>query len=455
MADYPTDRADRPGLSAADTIAALATPPGRGGIAVVRVSGPAVPDIARALLGRVPPPRRAAYGPFRDAAGTVLDRGLALYFPAPRSYTGEHVLELHAHGGPVLCDLLLGAVFAAGARPAQAGEFTYRAYLNGKLDLAQAEAVADVIAAGSAAAVRAATRSLDGEWSAQVQAAAAALLALRAELEAGLDFADEDLDLVDSTAVRRSLDELAARLDALRARAGQGVVLQEGVRVVLAGAPNVGKSSLLNALAGRESAIVTPVPGTTRDVLRETVVVQGLTLHLTDTAGLRASADAIEREGQRRARAELASAGHVLYVTVAAAPDAVPEGLAPAGVPVTRVLNKIDLAGLAPRLEEGDATRADVWLSARTGAGLDLLAGRLTRCAGLVDPGESLYGARRRHLVALDAAIAALAQARAAALPEVTAEGLRAAARALAEITGPEHPETLLGEIFARFCIGK
>jgi tRNA modification GTPase len=279
------------------------------------------------------------------------------------------------------------------------------------------------------------------------------LLARRAELEAGLDFADEGVGL-DAGALQAALGACAQRLARLRARAGQGAVLREGVRVVLAGAPNTGKSSLLNALAGREAAIVTPLPGTTRDVLRETVVVDGLTLHLADTAGLRATTDPIEQEGQRRARAELADAAHVLFVTEAAAPAAVPDALARRGAAITRILNKIDLAGAAPRLVEGSAGRADVWLSARTGAGLDLLAQRLTRAAGLTS-GEAVYAARRRHLTALDAAAAALARARGEALPELIAEELHAAARALGEITGPEHPEALLGEIFGRFCIGK
>lgn len=437
-----------------DTIAALATPPGRGGVGIVRVSGPAAPDIARAITGRLPSPRQATTATFREAAGGVLDRGLALYFPAPRSYTGEHVLELHAHGGAVLLDLLLAAVFAAGARPAEPGEFTRRAYLNGKLDLAQAEAVADLIDASSAAGARAAARALQGEFSARVQALVAALTDARAELEAGLDFADEGLDLEADAATARRLDAIAAQLATLRRQAGQGQLLQEGLRVVLAGAPNVGKSSLMNALARRDAAIVTAVPGTTRDVLRETVLLDSLTVQLADTAGLRESDDPIEQEGVRRARAEIAAAGHVLYVT--AAPDlrGLPADLAAHPGPVTLVVNKIDLTGAPPRLASSAPGRAEVWVSASTGAGLDLLTRHLAHSAGL-DVGETVLGARRRHLLALDAAAQALARARAAGLPELLAQGLREAALALADITGPEHPEALLGEIFGRFCIGK
>ncbi|HUO81283.1 MAG TPA: tRNA uridine-5-carboxymethylaminomethyl(34) synthesis GTPase MnmE, partial [Gammaproteobacteria bacterium] len=303
-----------------ETIAALATPPGRGGIGIVRVSGPLVRPIGEAVLGGLPEPRRARFGPFRDADGDTIDTGLALFFPAPHSFTGEDVLELHGHGGPVVCDLVLARVTALGARAARPGEFSERAFLNDKLDLAQAEAVADLIDSGSAAAARAAMRSLQGEFSDRVRALTEAVTAVRVYVEAAIDFPDEEIDFLGGDELRGRIDDLLRRFDELAQAARQGCLLQEGMTVVLAGRPNVGKSTLLNRLAGREAAIVTEVPGTTRDVLRERIDLDGLPLHVIDTAGLRDTDDVVEKEGVRRTREQIALADRVLLIVDAADP---------------------------------------------------------------------------------------------------------------------------------------
>jgi tRNA modification GTPase len=441
----------------ADTIAALATPHGHGGVGMVRVSGSAAAAICEALTGFLPPPRVARLASFRDGAGEPIDRGLCLYFPAPRSFTGEPVLELHGHGGPVVMDLLLARVLALGARQAQPGEFSQRAYLNDKLDLAQAEAVADLIDAASASAARAALRSLDGVFSRQVVALTERLTQLRVQIEAGLDFPDEELDLLADGRLAAEATVLADDLNALVARAGEGRLLREGVTVVLAGAPNVGKSSLLNALAEREAAIVTAIPGTTRDVLREHLAIDGLPLHLVDTAGLRDSDDPVEREGVRRARAEIERADHLLFVTAADAPDNPPPELLRQARAVTRVINKIDLVGGAPHVEAA-AAWTDVYLSAHSGAGLGLLRERIKSAVGY-DAGEGQFSARRRHVEALRQA--ADCTTRGAQLltgdsgAELAAEELRLAQQALGEITGAVSSDDLLGRIFATFCIGK
>ncbi len=442
-----------------DTIAAPATPPGTGGVAIIRVSGPAVAQVAEAVAGGLPEPRRAVLRRFRDAAGEVVDTGLVLYFPGPGSYTGEDVLELHGHGGPVVTDLVLGAVLAAGARPARPGEFTERAFLNGRLDLAQAEAVADLIEAGSAQAARSALRSLEGALSRRLEGVAAGLTELRAWVEAALDFAEEEIDFLAEGEAAGRTGALLADLARVEAEAAAGRVLHDGLTVVLAGAPNAGKSSLLNVLAGRETAIVTHLPGTTRDVLREHLQVDGLPLHLVDTAGLREAADAIEAEGVRRARRELAAADRALVVVDDAADLDVPEEVRrslPPELPFTVVHNKIDLTGRAPGLEERGGV-PHLWLSARTGAGLERLREHLKATAGYV-PGEGLFSARRRHLEALARARRHLESAQAAAASgagELLAEDLRLAQQALGEITGEVAPDDLLGEIFSRFCIGK
>lgn len=462
-------------MSGLDTIAAPATPPGRGGIGIVRVSGPKATAIAEALLGRVPPPRRATLAAFHDAAGEPLDAGIALFFPGPASFTGEDVLELHGHGGPVVMELLLARVLELGARRARPGEFTERAFFAGKVDLAQAEAVADLIEAGSAQAARAAMRSLQGEFSREVEALAAAVTELRVYVEAAIDFPDEDVDFIGSAEVAGRLADIEARFERLGRAASQGRLLRDGLHVVIAGKPNAGKSSLLNQLAGHEAAIVTDIPGTTRDLLRERIHVDGLPLHVVDTAGLRDTSDAVEGEGVRRARAEIARADLVLYVvdsTQAPAPEALRAELAalPAGVPVLVVWNKADLTGgRSPQddvpqsaAESGPAPgcRADaVVISAKTGFGLDALRARLKERAGYEQAGAGAFSARARHVEALGRARRGFERAKALLAArssfELIAEELRLGHEALGEITGAVSSDDLLGKIFGSFCIGK
>ena len=444
-----------------DTIAAIATPAGRGGIGIIRVSGPASTAIARRLTGAVPPPRRAVFARFVDPEGVALDEGLALFFPGPQSFTGEDVVELHGHGGPVVLDLVLQTVLAAGARHAEAGEFSRRAFLNDKLDLTQAEAIADLIDSGSAAAARAALNSLQGEFSARVHTLVEMLTELRSYVEAAIDFPEEDVDFLSDKALERRCNELDREFSDLRACAHQGSLLREGLSVVIAGPPNAGKSSLLNALAGYEAAIVTDIPGTTRDVLRERIAIDGLPLHVIDTAGLRETHDRVELEGIRRARAELERADRALVLIDATADQeqeipALLDGLG-SEIPVTVIVNKIDLLGVAPRIEPGAVTR--IHISALTGAGIDLLREHLKTCVGFQPAGNSALSARRRHLDALARgeahfreAVRQLADYRAG---ELMAEELRFGQQALAEITGEFGSEDLLGRIFSSFCIGK
>jgi len=442
-----------------DTIAAIASAPGAAGIGVVRVSGPQVPAIAQAMLGRAPDPRYAHFATFRDGDGTLIDRGLLLHFPAPHSYTGEHVLELQGHGSAVLLDLLLKRVCALGARLARPGEFTERAFLNGKLDLTQAEAVADLIAARSEAGARAALRSLDGVFSQRVHALLDALIALRVHVEAAIDFPEEEIDFLADPAIARQLEAVRGQLSALLIETRRGVRLADGLKVAIVGRPNAGKSSLLNALALSERAIVTPIAGTTRDVLREMVSLDGAVLELADTAGLRHTEDEVEREGVRRARAELARADLVLLVTDAehAADDLDLLDELPSNVARLVIVNKIDLDAQPSRVDTR-AGLSHLWLSARTGEGLDLLRAELKSRAGL-GSGEGAFSARRRHVAALedvqvhlDHAAAALATTRAG---ELAAEDLRQAQHALGEITGSYTSDDLLGAIFGSFCIGK
>lgn len=442
--------------AASETIVAIATPNGRGGIGVVRVSGVAARGIARALCGIEPAPRRAHYVTFVDFAGAPLDRGLALFFPAPRSFTGEDVLELHAHGSPVVLDALVRRACELGARPARAGEFSERAFLNGKLDLAQAEAVADLIAAGSAAQARAALRSLEGELSRRVETLAQTLLRLRVEIEAAIDFSEDASEGASQPKLAQLFAAADTQFRALLTATQRGVRLTGGLHAVIMGAPNVGKSSLLNALAGRERAIVTDIPGTTRDVLRESLVLDGIELTLADTAGLREATDVVETEGIRRARAELAQADLVLLVEDGTASDAVALVEVPPGATCIVVVNKIDLRAGEPRREVAGGT-VRIALSARTGAGLDLLRAELKRVVAGGEA-EAAFSARSRHVHALQRAGAHLAAARAAlalATPELVAEDLRAAQQALGEITGTFSTEDLLGAIFSTFCVGK
>jgi tRNA modification GTPase len=447
-----------------DTIAAAATASGRAAIGVIRVSGPDVPRIASEILGSLPPPREAKAARFLGSNGEALDEGLALYFPAPRSYTGEHVLELQGHGGVLVIDLLLKRLLQLGCRMARPGEFSERAFLNGKIDIAQAEAIADLIDAGTAAAARAAVRSMQGEFSARIHELQHLITELRKLVEAAIDFPEEELDFLPGSALRRSLNAIFDRFESITAAAKAGALLREGLNVVIAGKPNAGKSSLLNRLVGDEVAIVTDLPGTTRDVLRQQVHLDGMPLNLIDTAGLRTAADVVEAEGVRRAVSELKKADRVLYVLDAAAGGFAAGDLAaalepmPLGVPVTLIFNKIDLTQAPARIDESKAP-AQIFLSAKTGEGLDLLRAHLKSCAGF-QPGESgALSARRRHLDALARARNCVEEARDILTRtrafELFAEDLRRAQLALSEITGEFTSDDLLGEIFSSFCIGK
>jgi tRNA modification GTPase len=445
----------------ATTIAAVATPPGRGGIGIVRVSGPVTRHIAAGLLGKLPKPRHASFTNFLDTVGQPIDQGLALFFPAPHSFTGEDVLELHGHGGPVVLDMLLKRVLELGARLARPGEFSERAFLNGKLDLAQAEAVADLIEAGSEAAARSALRSLEGGFSQRVHALVEGLTRLRLYVEAAIDFPEEEIDFLADERVTQELDVLAQDVEKLLASAQQGVLLHDGMTVVLAGPPNAGKSSLLNALAARDTAIVSAIPGTTRDVLRERIHIDGMPLHIVDTAGLRESRDEIESEGIRRAREQMERADRVLLVLDDSAHDAPPAEVlqhVPAKLPRSVIRNKIDLTGRAAGVtKKVDAT--EIALSAKNGDGLDELRQHLKECMGFQTAGEGTFMARRRHLDAIRRAQACLVQGQArlreSRAGELLAEELRLAQQALSEITGEFTPEDLLGRIFSSFCIGK
>ena len=432
-----------------ETIAAIATPAGRGGIGVVRVSGPAVARIAAAVFGGLPEARRATVGAFRDRHGDTVDEGLALYFPAPHSYTGEPVLELQGHGGPVVMQALLAACLDAGARLAEPGEFTRRAFLEGKLDLAQAEAVADLIDAASREAARSALRSLSGEFSAAIGALQAKLVELRALTEAMLDFPEEDVDKLHRDDAAARLADVRRALDEVLVKSRQGSLLRSGIQVVLAGRPNVGKSSLLNRLAGEERAIVTAIPGTTRDALREPIQIDGVPLVMVDTAGLRESRDELERLGMQRTQQELARADLVLAVFEASrGPDELRD--LPAAASRIDVYNKIDLV---PGFSAPSGALA---VSAKTGEGLEALRRRILEAAGWSSSGEPVFLARERHLRALEQARNHLAAASGESRRwEFFAEELRLAHNALGSITGEFSADDLLGEIFARFCIGK
>lgn len=443
-----------------DTIAAIATPPGRGGVGIVRVSGPAAADIARQLSGGLPSPRLATLAKFRAADDVVIDIGLLLYFPAPHSFTGEDVVEVQAHGGPVVLDLLLQRCLVLGARMARPGEFSERAFLNDKLDLAQAEAIADLIDAGSAQAARAAVRSLQGEFSRQVQALVEGLIQLRMHVEAAIDFPEEEIDFLSDGKIQQQLESIEIRFADLQRHAQQGALMREGMTVVLAGQPNVGKSSLLNRLAGYDAAIVTEIAGTTRDVLRERLSLDGLPLHVIDTAGLRASTDPVEQEGVRRARAEIEKADRVLLLVddrhgVTREDQAILDSL-PAGLAHTLVRNKCDLSGEAPGLKPAQDSTV-MRLCALTGAGVDDLREHLKQSMGF-QPAEGDFIARRRHLDALQRARQALDRAAVQLKQragELVADELRQAQQALAEITGEFTADDLLGRVFADFCIGK
>lgn len=449
---------------APETIFAIATPPGYGGVGVIRISGDKATHIAEQVLGGVPKARYASLCKFSDGQGQALDSGIALLFPAPASFTGEDVLELQGHGGPVVQQLLSQRIMELGARPARPGEFLERAFLNDKLDLAQAEAIADLIESGTAASARAAQRSLEGVFSRRVNALQAQLTSLRVFVEAALDFPDDEIDFIDESDVGERLGEITAALDALVAEAHQGRLLRDGITIAIIGMPNAGKSSLLNSLAGRETAIVTDIPGTTRDVLRETISMDGLPVHIADTAGIRDSDNVVEAEGVRRARAALAQADLVLLVldsTAPLQPQLALEAEIPEGVSRIRVYNKTDIT----RIEEpgvtagGEKAASSAHISARTGEGLEALSSMIRGIAGLSARHEGSFSARTRHLDALrrtrEHVMQGLVQLTEMAAAETLAEELRLAQRSLGEITGELLPDDLLGAIFASFCIGK
>jgi len=479
------DPAVKPRDDGLTTITALATPPGRGGIAIVRVSGPKVLDIIRGILGRDITPRQATHLKFLAADQSTIDEGIAIYFAAPNSFTGEDVLELQGHGSPVIIDMLLQRLLELGAVLAKPGEFSERAFLNGQLDLAQAEAIADLIDASSKQAARSAMRSLQGQFSNEVHALNEKIIHLRMYIEAAIDFSDEEIDFLADEKLTLQAQAIKQGLADIQQKAKQGSILREGISVVIVGEPNVGKSSLLNALSGKELAIVTDIPGTTRDVLRDQILIDGIPLHIIDTAGLRESTDVVEQEGIKRAYAEVLKADLILFISAAKLPSAresgalaadetapaigwhipVPDGLLrehltlSPHIPMLTVLNKIDMHGLAANLYV-ESDRAVISLSAKTGEGLDLLKQQIKEKIGYQGETDGIYLARRRHLDALARAenhvMTALEQLYSRnRAGELAAEDLRQAHLALCEITGEFTADDLLGKIFSNFCIGK
>ncbi len=450
-----------------ETIVAQATPIGRGGIGILRVSGPLATDVAQAVLDKCPKPRMADYLPFKDEDGTVLDQGIALFFKAPNSFTGEDVLELQGHGGQVILDLLLNRILKVkGVRIARAGEFSEQAFLNDKLDLAQAEAIADLIDATSEQAARSALKSLQGEFSHKINALVDNVIYLRTYVEAAIDFPDEEIDFLADGKIEAKLNEIITQLANVRQEAKQGSILREGMKVVIAGKPNAGKSSLLNALAGREAAIVTDIAGTTRDVLREHIHIDGMPLHIIDTAGLREASDEVEKIGIKRAWDEIEQADHVLLMIDSNESQADhfqqewAEFLAklPKNIPVTVIRNKVDLTGETESLVQTDNFTV-IRLSAQTKVGVDLLREHLKKSMGYQSSTEGGFIARRRHLVALETAAEHLQRGHVQLTQfyagELLAEELRMVQNALSEITGQFTSDDLLGNIFSSFCIGK
>ncbi len=451
-----------------DTICAIATPKGVGGIGVVRVSGPQVRQICKQIAGYLPPPRYAHYADFKNLKGELIDKGLALFFPGPHSFTGEDILELQGHGGPIILDQLLQAIIGLGARLARPGEFSERAFLNDKIDLAQAEAIADLIESHSVEASRYAMRSLQGEFSRLINQLLNDIIALRVYVEAAIDFPEEEIDFLQSAEVQEKLELIRSSLAKVIAQAGSGRILKDGLSIVIIGEPNVGKSSLLNLLSGQASAIVTDIAGTTRDTLRELINLDGMPLHIIDTAGLRDSDDLVEREGMKRAWQEIKQADHILWMLDAAASDTLKNSalwyqLQDEGIPnerISLIKNKIDLSGDTPKLcLEPSLQLSCIYMSARQNLGLEILSEHLKQVAGYSNLEEGGFIARRRHLdalqranKALNTAFEQLTQHRAG---ELLAEDLRAAQQALSEITGKFTSDDLLGEIFSSFCIGK
>ncbi len=448
-------------MASIETIAAIATPPGQGGVGIVRLSGPKCRAIAEAMIGLLPQPRHAHLTHFNDTSGQLIDEGIALFFPTPNSFTGEDVLELQGHGGPVVMDILLQTTLDMGARFARPGEFSERAFLNGKLDLVQAEAIADLITSGTVSAARLAIRSLQGKFSERIYQLVESVTNLRIYIEAALDFPEEEIDFLSDGRVSTNLQNIVDELKQVVASAETGRLLRDGMTLVIAGLPNAGKSSLLNALAGRETAIVTPIPGTTRDLLREQIQIKGMPLHIIDTAGLRESDDPVEREGVRRAREQIEQADRLLWVfDDQSDPDnlSIEQALLPPNIPLTLIRNKIDIGNREPEISQC-VRGVEVALSAKEGVGIELLQQHLTDSVGYHGDVEGEFIARRRHLDALKRAAEHLTIATTVleneAAGELVAEELRFVQNTLSEITGEFSPDDLLGKIFSSFCIGK
>ncbi|WP_455376403.1 tRNA uridine-5-carboxymethylaminomethyl(34) synthesis GTPase MnmE [Kaarinaea lacus] len=447
---------------AMDTIAAIATPAGRGGVGIVRVSGPLSTQIATAILGKLPQPRVAEYLPFKNSDHQIIDIGLALFFASPKSFTGEDVLELHGHGGSIVMDMLLQEVLSQGARIARPGEFSERAFLNGKLDLTQAEAIADLIDSASTQAARFAIRSLQGEFSKQIHSLVALLIDLRTYVESAIDFPEEEIDFLKDSQVASQLITLKEQLSHILSIARQGQLMREGMSIVIAGRPNAGKSTLLNRLTGSETAIVTEIPGTTRDVIKVHINLDGMPLHIIDTAGLREGADIVEQEGIRRAWNEIKQADRILYLVDAQEYQAVThdplfEQLQLAGPGITIVYNKMDL--VKDEFPQAHDHIDKLAISAKTGEGVEELRAHLKSCAGFQNVEDGGFMARRRHLQALQQALEHVQQGEQQLLEnqagELLAEELRQAQQQLAQITGEFSADDLLGKIFSSFCIGK
>ncbi|MBY0474815.1 MAG: tRNA uridine-5-carboxymethylaminomethyl(34) synthesis GTPase MnmE [Nitrosomonas sp.] len=447
-----------------DIIAAIATPPGRGGIGVIRISGKNLAKLAEIIFGKLPKPRYASLNKFFDTNGQIIDQGIVLYFPGPHSYTGEDVLELHGHGGPAILNLLLKSCLSAGARLAQPGEFTLRAYLNNKIDLVQAESVAAIIEASTHEAALCAVNSLQGHFSTRIESLVSLLITLRMLIEATLDFPEDEIDNLKTLQIRARLDHIVTQVEQTLSAARQGNLLQEGIQIVLAGAPNVGKSSLLNQLVEEEAAIVTEIPGTTRDTIQRTITIAGMPIHIVDTAGLRETGDIVEQKGIERTLAAIKRANLVLRLLDSSqhrhdAPDPIQQYI-PADKPQITVFNKIDLRNEKPKME-GEEHNSIIHLSAKTGAGIELLRQKILDMAGwqFSHAGEGIFMARQRHLEALTQAKAHLANAQDYTETEyqleLLAEELKLAQYALSAITGQFTADDLLGEIFSHFCIGK
>lgn len=447
-------------FQATDTIAAIATPPGNGGVGIIRISGALVTRIAQQLLPKISlTPRQAQFSTFRDGEGEIIDSGICLFFSSPASYTGEDVLELQGHGGSVVLDMLLRRVIELGARLANPGEFTERAYLNNKIDLAQAEAIADLITSSTEQSVRSAQQSMQGVFSEKINQLVEELTQLRVYVEAAIDFTDEEIDFLSEGGIEQQLISLLTRIREIQNTAQQGRLLHDGMTVVLAGKPNAGKSSLLNCLAGHEAAIVNEMAGTTRDVLREHIQLDGMPLHIIDTAGIRESDNAIEQEGIRRARAEIQKADKLLLLIDSQEPEIQPIlDFLPEKLNLTKIYNKIDLLGIEPKIETFP-NETHIYLSIKTRAGIDLLIQHLKQSVGFNQTPENVFIARRRHIEALVQSYEyvnnALLQLQMHQAGELIAEDLRMAQNSLAEITGKFTSDELLGKIFSSFCIGK